>query len=292
MIISVASGKGGTGKTLVAVSLALEAVKQGPVKLLDCDVEEPNAHLLLPAGETHEEPVEVTVPVVNDKICDRCRVCESACAYNAISVLADTLLVFEPLCHGCGACLRLCPHPGALTEKKRAIGRLMSSRFAGLDLITGELNVGEARATPVIAAVKAKLPPRDADQLCILDCPPGTSCPVIAAVKDTDFCLLVTEPTPFGLHDLGLAVDMARNLRLACGVVINRAGEHDRLIEDYCFGESIPVLAKIPLDVEIARAYSRGEALDKSWPAWTVTSGRLLTDIKELVHARITHPQR
>lgn len=253
MIIAVASGKGGTGKTTVAVNLA--RVRGAGVRLLDCDVEEPNAHLFI-AGELCGEPETVSIPVpeVDAALCDGCGACSRFCAYKALAVLAKRVLVFPEMCHGCGGCLRVCPK-GAIREVPKRIGVVETLRSGDITLIQGRLDVGVAMAPPLIRAVKVKIP-KEVDA--ILDAPPGTSCPVIATLRETDYVVLVTEPTPFGLNDLKLAVAVVRELRLPFGVVVNRAGSGDDRVADYCREEWIPVLAEIPDDRRIAEAYSRG----------------------------------
>ena len=264
MILSVASGKGGTGKTLVATSLALSLEGQMPVQLLDCDVEEPNAHILLRPEIDSSQPVTVPVPVVDKEKCTYCGLCSEACAYNAIAVAGRTVLVFRELCHGCGACSYVCP-AGAISEEPRQVGVVESGRVGTMRFAQGRLNVGEAMAGPVIRAVKGLADP---EATVILDAPPGTSCPVVETIRGSDFCLLVTEPTPFGLSDLTIAVEVAREIGVPFGVVINRDGLGDEGVERYCAQEGIPVLMRIPFDRRIAEAYCRGETLAAAMPSW------------------------
>ena len=275
MIVAVASGKGGTGKTLVATSLAVSLGED--VQLLDCDVEEPNAHIFLRPVFHREETVAVSVPEVDECKCTHCGRCADVCAFNAIAVLPKQVLVFPQLCHGCGACAYLCPE-GAIREVDRGIGVLQAGRSGQIEFIHGKLNVGEAMAVPLIRRVKECV---DAAKTVIVDVSPGTSCPVVEAVRGSDFCLLVTEPTPFGLNDLALAVETMRKLDIACGVVINRAGAGDEGVEQYCKGEGIPVLLRIPLDADIARLYSRGVTLVDGMPQWRLAFQRLLRDIHD-----------
>jgi MinD superfamily P-loop ATPase len=263
MIIAVASGKGGTGKTTVAVNLA--RVRGAGVVLLDCDVEEPNAHLFL-KGELCGEPETVSIPVpeVDESLCDGCGECSRFCAYKALAVLAKRVLVFPEMCHGCGGCTRVCPK-GAIREVPKRIGVVETLQAGEVKLVLGRLDVGVAMAPPLIRAVKAKIP-KEGDA--ILDAPPGTSCPVIATLRETDYVVLVTEPTPFGLNDLELAVAVVRELRLPFGVVVNRAGSGDDRVQVYCRDEWIPVLAEIPDDRRIAEAYSRGELIVDALPEY------------------------
>jgi MinD superfamily P-loop ATPase len=264
MILAVASGKGGTGKTLVATSLALSLEELGPVQLLDCDVEEPNAHILLRPEIDSSEPVTVPVPVVDEEKCTHCGLCSEACVYNAIAVAGRAVLVFRELCHGCGTCSYVCPEK-AISGSRREVGVIESGHVGEVQFAHGRLNVGEAMAGPVIRAVKKLADPK---ATVILDAPPGTSCPVVETVRGSDFCLLVTEPTPFGLSDLTIAVEVAREIGVPFGVVINRDGLGDEGVERYCAQEGIPVLMRIPFDRRIAEAYCRGETLAAQVPSW------------------------
>jgi len=258
MTVAVASGKGGTGKTTVAVNLALTL--GGPVELLDCDVEEPNAHLFLRPRWTSKRSVSVPVPEVDERLCTACGACGSACRFHAIVSLKTVPLVFPELCHGCGACALACP-TGAIREIPREVGVLergVLERAGGetLRFVHGRLKVGVAMSGPLIRAVKGEA---GCEGLTLIDAPPGTSCPVVAAVRGSDFVLLVTEPTPFGLNDLRLAVEMVRSLGLRFGVVINRADSGDEEVRRYCASQGVPVLLEIPEDRRVAAAYSRGE---------------------------------
>ncbi len=282
MIISVASGKGGTGKTLVATSLALSLKDSHEVVLLDCDVEEPNDHILLRPVITGSEPVSMPVPLVDGKKCTYCGKCAEVCAYHAIVVVGKQVLTFPQLCHGCGACSYLCPEK-AISEEPRQTGVVEWGRAGSIRLTHGILTVGEAMVPPVIRKVKEHA---NGSGIVIRDVPPGTSCPVVEAIRGSDFCLLVTEPTPFGLNDLALAVETVRELGIPCGVVLNRAGIGDAGVEDYCRKEGIPVLLTIPLDTEIARLYSRGVALVNGMPQWRRRFRQLFDSIKEIVDGR------
>ena len=281
MIISVASGKGGTGKTLVATSLALSLSDNYKVQLLDCDVEEPNANILLHLAVNQSQPVYIPIPKVDETKCTYCGKCAEVCAYNAIAVLKGKVLVFPELCHGCGACSYLCPE-SAITEEGREMGVVERGDSGNLELIQGKLNVGEAMAPPVIREVRKYIDPAN---IVIIDVPPGTSCPVVEAVKGSDFCLLVTEPTPFGLNDLSLAVEVVRKLGISCGVVINRVGIGGEEVERYCHREGIPILLRIPLDRNIAMFYSQGIPLIEGVPRWREELLRLFQDIKDIIAA-------
>jgi len=288
MVISVASGKGGTGKTLVATSLALSLKDARKVVFLDCDVEEPNGHVFLKPALTGREAVNILVPKVAEDGCTYCGKCAQVCAYHAIAVLGDHVLTFPQLCHGCGACSYLCPE-GAISEEPRETGVVEWGQANGVGFVHGILNVGEAMAPPVIRKVKEH---GESGGVVIRDVPPGTSCPVVEAIKGSDFCLLVTEPTPFGLNDLVLAVDTVRELEIPCGVVLNRAGVGDNKVEEYCRQQNIPILLTIPLDTEIARLYSRGTALVAGMPQWKGSFRELFDRIKEIVDERGGDTQR
>jgi MinD superfamily P-loop ATPase len=257
--ISVASGKGGTGKTTVAVNLALALKDSRPVQFLDCDVEGPNSHFFLkPRIETSEE-VTTPVPEIDEALCDDCGVCARICAYNALAVVGGSVLVFNELCHGCGACAHFCPR-GAIREIPQRVGVIEAGRAGEIDFLQGRLDIGRAMSPPVIRALKRRLDPA---RTVIIDAPPGTSCPVVESIRHSDFCLLVTEPTPFGLHDLELAAGAAQALGIPRGVVINGAGRGrgEGAVRDFCAKSGIPVLMTIPFDRKIAEAYSRGETI-------------------------------
>ncbi|MBE0516309.1 MAG: ATP-binding protein [Methanophagales archaeon] len=283
MIISVASGKGGTGKTTVAVNLALSLSN---VQLLDCDVEEPNAHLFLKPKIEEEEPVYIKVPRIDKDRCDYCGECATFCQFNALFVVrADAekdiegnVLLFPELCHGCGGCSLICPR-SAITEEDREIGVVKRAKTldAHLDLLFGELQIGEPMPVPVIKAVKSKL---DTRKTVIIDCPPGTSCPVIHAVYGSDYCILVTEPTPFGLHDLKRMVEVLKELKIPCGVIINRAGVGDEKVYEYCSEERIEVLLEIPYTRRIAELYSQGIPFVERIEGWELAFLEMVRKIK------------
>ena len=262
MIISIASGKGGTGKTTVATNLAISIGTN--VQLLDCDVEEPNAHLFIHPLFDETQIVTTPVPEVDLNKCTRCGKCAEICQYKAIAVVAETVLTFPELCHSCGGCMEVCPE-SAISETGRELGILQKGFFDGIEFIHGKLRVGEAMSPPLIKKVRSAALN---DKFTIIDAPPGTSCPVIAAIKDTDFVLMVTEPTPFGLHDLKLAVGAVKILGIPCGLVINRSDVGDGEVKAYAQKENLPVLMEIPFDRRIAEAYSRGQMIIDIMPEW------------------------
>lgn len=264
MVIAIASGKGGTGKTTIAVNLALTLERDMPVQLVDCDVEEPNVHLFLRPSIDVSETVTLPVPVVDRTICNGCGRCREVCAFNAIIAIGTQVMVFPELCHGCGGCSRFCPQ-GAISEEPRAIGVVESGRAGRIEFIQGRVNVGNPLAPPVVRAVKARIDGARPKAV-IVDAPPGTSCPVVASVKDSNFCVLVTEPTPFGLNDLISAIDMVKELAVPFGVVINRSGLGNKDLLTYCRREKIPVLLEIPFDRRYAACYARGARLAEEFP--------------------------
>lgn len=253
MIISIASGKGGTGKTTVAVNLAL-SLPTGTVQVIDCDVEEPNSQLFLSPSIHQVTSMGIPVPRIDESKCTYCGKCAQVCEYHAIAVILKNVLVFDELCHGCGACSYLCPEK-AMFEVEREIGTVQEGNANGINFVNGVLNIGEPMASPLIRRVKEKI---QKEKVVILDAPPGTACPVIETVKESDFCLLVTEPTPFGLNDLELAVGMLEKLGIPKGVVVNKADVGDREVWDYCQSKNIPILMEIPMDRQIAESYSKG----------------------------------
>ncbi|NLX60329.1 MAG: P-loop NTPase [Phycisphaerae bacterium] len=284
MRIAVASGKGGTGKTTVATNLAMTASRRGKrVVYLDCDVEEPNGALFLKPEIERTEPVSVSVPAVDKSKCTGCGLCGKICQYSAILPMKNDVLLFLELCHGCAGCWLVCP-TGAIRESSRTTGQLQIGRVGGLTCVQGLLNIGEAMSPPVIRAVKASAPEAD---LVVLDSPPGTSCPVIESVRDADFVLLVTEPTPFGLNDLRLAVEVIRALGLPFAVAVNRAGMGDDRTQQYCEREGIEILVEIPDDRRVAEAYSRGEMACDALPEQRLLYDNLLQQIESRAAARV-----
>jgi len=277
MKIAIASGKGGTGKTTVATNLAWVAARKGhSVSYLDCDVEEPNGHLFLKPEITVSRPIGRLHPAVDEEKCIHCGLCGEICQYSAIVCIGEKVLVYPELCHSCGGCVLVC-RPRAITEVLRESGKLEIGQAGPVNFVHGLLNIGEAMSTPLIRQVKEAAPESG---LVIIDAPPGASCPVMESVRGTDFVLLVTEPTPFGLNDLKLAVEMVRALKRPLGVAINRAGSGDDQTREYCRLQGIDILAEIPDDRRVAEAYSRGvlasEALPEIRTQFEDLLGRLL----------------
>ncbi len=261
MKIAVASGKGGTGKTTVAVGLALSLRE---VQFVDADAEEPNCHLFLHPSIEQTIPVYMMLPEVDLSKCTFCGECAEFCQFNALAVVKQKVLVFPELCHGCTGCVYACPKD-AIKPKQRQIGEVEVGTARGMRFIQGRLKPGEPSAVRIVSDEIAHINPGAA---AIIDAAPGTACAVQDTIGNSDFCLLVTEPTPFGLHDLRMAMDLAKELDVPAGVVINRSGARDDLIEQECRRRNIPVLVRIPFDRRIAEAYSRGEPLVDAFPEW------------------------
>jgi len=272
MIVAVASGKGGTGKTTVAVSLALSIPG---VQLVDADAEEPNAHLFLNPTIEQTIPVEMMVPEVDLEKCTFCGECARFCQFNALAVVNQQVLVFPEICHGCGGCVYACPQ-GAIRPVQRMIGEVEVGTAHGMRFIQGRLRPGEPSAVRIVQremeAVERGLP-------AIVDASPGTACAVQEVISQADYCLLVTEPTPFGRHDLAMAMDVAEELSVPCGVILNRSGARDHIIERECEARGFPLLLRITFDRGIAEAYSRGRTLVDAFPEYRQQFQQLYADI-------------
>jgi MinD superfamily P-loop ATPase len=284
MQIAIASGKGGTGKTLVATSLAASLASAAPVVFLDADVEAPNAHLFLKPNFTAEEPVEVMIPEIDLETCTRCGRCVEVCQYHAIAKIGSQMLVFPQLCHACGSCRLACPE-GAIHEVGQPIGVLREGLTPnGIECHTGELNIGEPMPTPVIRALKAAAP-KDSP-LTLIDCPPGASCSVVTAIHDADFVLLVTEPTPFGWHDLTQMLGVLAETGTPAGIIVNRDGIGDPEINARLAALPTPILMRIPFREEIASQLARGELLTDILPAYRESFCRLYEQILTLAERK------
>ncbi len=285
MKIAVLSGKGGTGKTLVSVNLA--AVAKTAV-YLDCDVEEPNAHLFFKPEAVRTEEVRVKIPQVEEASCSACRACVDFCKFNALAYIKDQLLVFEEVCHSCGGCLLVCPEK-ALTEKDKPIGQIQSGFSGGVSLHTGILNIGEASGVPLIHQLLSKYAP-DSDQTTIIDCPPGSACVVMESIKDADYCILVAEPTLFGVHNLEMVYDLVSLFKKPLGVVLNKCLDDDNPAERFCIEKGIQILMKIPFDSELGRLNSNAEiAVFKNEHYHALFSSLLDKVKKEVRHETVTH---
>lgn len=274
MIISVASGKGGTGKTTVSTNMALALGTE--VTFLDCDVEEPNAHLFLKPTIKKCQTVTTPIPLVDEAKCTSCKKCSEICRFNAIAVVGKKVLVFQELCHSCGGCMVVCPE-GAITETGRELGEVESGKRDAINFVHGKMRIGEAMSPPLIMKVRES---SSKDHLTIIDAPPGTSCPVITAMNHTDYVLLVTEPTPFGLHDLKLAVEAVKLLGIPAGLVINRSDIGDREVYAYAEQEQLPILLEIPFDRKIAETYSCGKCIIEEMPEWAGKFRGVYRDIR------------
>jgi len=284
MIISVASGKGGTGKTFVATNLALSIEKEvypvrnkspeatapstmgisNGVQFLDCDVEEPDGHIFLKPTITESQPVNIPIPQVDQEKCNACGICVKVCQFNALALVKEKVLVFPELCKGCGGCSLLCPQK-AIKEVGRPIGVIEKGRAGEIEFIQGRLNISEIQAVPIIRRLKREI---RKDKITIIDISPGTSCPMVESIRGSDFCILVTEPTPFGLHDLKMAVEVVKKLKIPFGVIINRDSIGDKRVEQFCSKNNISILLKIPYSKEIAFAYSKGTPIIEEKPEY------------------------
>ncbi len=281
MRIAVASGKGGTGKTTVATNLAVLLDEMGEkTRYIDCDVEEPNGHLFLKPDISETEMASIPVPRIDESVCDACGECVRFCEYKALARLGRVVMVFPELCHGCGGCTLVCPNH-AVTEHPREIGAVEAGSCGVIRFVHGRLNVGEAMSPPLIRAVLAHA---GNDAINIIDAPPGTSCPVIASIRNADYVLLVSEPTPFGLNDLGLALDMVRELGVACGVVINRADAGAGDARAFCGKRNADIIAELPDDRRVAEAYSRGGAIVRDVPGMRERFADLWHAVRERVN--------
>ncbi|PLV59083.1 ATP-binding protein [Thermotoga sp. KOL6] len=282
MIITVLSGKGGTGKTTVATNLAWVLSFEWKVQLLDADVEEPNAHLFLSPQIDETKSVEILIPKVNQTVCTKCGECAKACQFGAISVFKAGVMVFESLCHGCGACSMICPER-AITEIPKPIGQIkLGEALNDIRFGMGVLNIGEPSGVKIIRELKKNID-TSADVV-IIDAPPGTSCSVVESLRGADFALLVTEPTPFGLHDVRMAAELVAEMGIKSGIVVNRDSEGFNGIDLFSKESGIPILMRIPYDTRIAELYSRGILLSAQLPEWKTKFTELFKEIKELVN--------
>jgi MinD superfamily P-loop ATPase len=290
MIIAIASGKGGTGKTTVSASLA--AVLSPPAIAVDLDVEEPNLHLFLKPEITGQEPAYMDVPKVDETGCTHCRACSDICQFKAISVLGEVILTFPEMCHGCGACMAVCPE-NVISYDRRPLGDILWGRADGTEFLMGRLRVGEAMSPPLMRQVKARLRDRLAETGAdaIIDAPPGVSCPAVNAVMDADVIVLVTEPTPFGCYDLALAHEAFKTIDKPMGVVINRAGLGEDAIYAQCREAGLPILAEIPYERAVAQAYSQGRIISETSDRFKGVFTDLAGKIKDLAVSNVVRKE-
>ncbi|MCD6401275.1 MAG: ATP-binding protein [Anaerolineales bacterium] len=285
MRIAVASGKGGTGKTTIATSLALslaDPIDLNPPVFLDCDVEAPNAHIYLNPDLKEQKIAGILIPEVDESQCTYCGICAEVCQYHAMTVISNKVIVFPQLCHGCGSCSEQCPEK-AIKEIPKRMGVLERGMTnSNIVFARGVMDVGEAMAVPIIRQLKKWVEP-NSDQVVIIDAPPGASCPVVESIRGSDYLVLVTEPTPFGLHDLNLASKLADELKIPAGIIINRDNGDYNEVEDFCVRNNYPILMRIPFERYIAEGLSQGKSLIEIHPEYIEKFKQLHTDIKSLI---------
>ncbi|MBT1247604.1 MULTISPECIES: ATP-binding protein [unclassified Thermosipho (in: thermotogales)] len=281
MKIAILSGKGGTGKTTISTNLAWTLSKIKSVQLLDADVEEPNDHIFFDISFTHEENVELLLPVVDNNTCIRCGECSKNCQFGAISVFESGAMVFENLCHGCGVCKMVCP-VNAITEKPKSIGKIMLGKInENLKFGMGLLNIGEPSGVKIIRQLKKHID--NSAEIVIIDSQPGSSCPVVETLRNVDFAILVTEPTTFGLHDLKLAFELVNEMNIPSGIIINRDSSKTKIIDDFAAEKGIPILMRVPFERQIAEIYSEGKLFTEYFPDYQEKFIAVYETIKELV---------
>ncbi|NLZ93007.1 MAG: 4Fe-4S binding protein [Firmicutes bacterium] len=283
MRIAVLSGKGGTGKTLVSVNLAAAAKTS---TYIDCDVEEPNGHLFFKPENIQEEEVSVRTPKVDEKLCSGCRKCVNFCKFNALAYIKDKLIVFEEICHSCGGCILFCPEK-ALTEKERVIGKVQKGISDQVTIYTGIMNTGEASGVPIIKKLFNENIP-EADKQTFVDCPPGSACIVMESIMDADYCILVVEPTLFGVHNLNMVYELVKLFNKPFGVVLNKCLEEENPAEKFCFEKEIKILARIPFDNELGILNSNAEIAVRKSEKWRTIFSTLLETVKKEVHHEAT----
>lgn len=286
MRIAVLSGKGGTGKTLVSVNLAAVAKTS---TYIDCDVEEPNGHLFLKPEGVKTEEIQVQIPKVDEELCNGCRKCVDFCNFNALAYIKNKLIVFDDVCHSCGGCILVCPEK-ALTEKAKVIGKVQKGVSDEVAVWTGILNTGEATGIPIIKKLLTANSPH-ADHLTFIDCPPGSACIVMESIKDADYCVLVAEPTLFGVHNLNMVYELVKLFNRPFGVVLNKCLEEENPAERFCLDKNIKVLGRIPFDNELGTLNSNAEiAVNKNEKYREMFSSLLDTVTKEVQHETTTNP--
>ena len=286
MKIAVLSGKGGTGKTLVSVNLAAAAKTS---TYIDCDVEEPNGHLFFKPEDVKEKEISVKIPKVNNKLCNGCRKCVEFCKFNALAYIKDKLIIFDEVCHSCGGCVMVCPER-ALTENEKAIGKVQKGMSGSVNVNTGILNTGEASGIPIIKNLLDGN--KDvSDTMVFIDCPPGGACIVMESIKDADYCVLVAEPTLFGVHNLNMVYELVKLFDKPFGVVLNKCLEGENPAEEFCLEKNLKILSRIPFDIELGLLNSNAEiAVRESNKYKTIFLDLLDTVIKEVQHETTTNP--
>ncbi len=288
MKVVVLSGKGGTGKTLVSVNLA--ALTKESV-YIDCDVEEPNGHLFFKPEDIHEEEIGIKIPIVSNEMCNGCRQCVDFCKFNALVYIKDKLIIFDDLCHSCGGCVMLCPE-NALTEKEKVIGKVEKGLWESVKVHTGILNTGEASGIPIIHNL-LKDNKEIGGAMTFIDCPPGSACIVMDSIKDADYCILVAEPTLFGVHNLNMVYEIVKLFEKPFGVVLNKCLEEENPAEKFCLNRKIKILGRIPFDNELGNLNSNGEiAVKKNEKYKQIFSNLLDSVIKEVQNETTTHSKR
>ncbi|MBV4437079.1 4Fe-4S binding protein [Clostridium tyrobutyricum] len=286
MRIAVLSGKGGTGKTLVSVNLT--AISKSST-YIDCDVEEPNGHLFFKPEGVQEKEISVKIPKVNNELCNGCRKCVDFCKFNALAYIKNKLIVFDEVCHSCGGCILACPEK-ALTEKEKVIGKVQKGTSDQVVIYTGILNTGEASGIPIIKKLLAEKNLQGNKQT-FIDCPPGSACIVMESIKDADYCILVAEPTLFGVHNLNMVYELVKLFNKPFGVVLNKCLEEENPAEKFCLEKNIKILGRIPFDTNLGTLNSNAEiAVSKNDKYWKIFSSLLNTVTKEVQHETTTNP--
>ena len=284
MKIAVLSGKGGTGKTLVSVNLAAAA---GKSVYIDCDVEEPNGHLFFKPKNIETEKISVHIPFVNETLCNGCRKCVDFCRFNALAYIVNKLIVFDEICHSCGGCVLVCPEK-AFSEKQKVIGKIQKGVSENVTVITGILNTGEASGVPIIKKLLNTVLDSEEKEITFIDCPPGSACVVMESIKDADYCVLVAEPTLFGVHNLNMVYELVKLFRKPYGVVLNKCLDGENPAEKYCIKHGIKILGKISFDHELGTINSNALISVRESETYSKMFSSLLQGITEEVHHETT----
>lgn len=278
MKIAVLSGKGGTGKTLVSVNLAAAAER---AVYYDCDVEEPNGHLFFKPQQVVESAVTVKSPEVDGARCNGCRQCMDFCKFNAIACIQEKAVVFPDVCHPCGGCVLVCPQK-AISEVKRPIGKIMRGVSEGVQVVSGMLNMGEESGVPIIRSMLKEMGERP-QEMVLIDCPPGSACVVMESILDADYCVLVAEPTVFGVHNLNMVYELVQIFHKPFGVVLNKCLDGENPAEQFCLAHGIPILGRIPFDQELGRLNSNSQIVSRISPRYRKVFTEILEQVKEAV---------